>query len=204
MMNTLNRKSKLKFSPLVLLIGLSISPFSFAKEPFSIAVSLGKSQTDVQQSHADITAVDDSDTSWSIELAYRLDKVSLTLGYIDLGEASVELNTDSYDPQTYHEQVKAVSPILAQGLTIGLDVPIYQYDKYVFKGQMGLLFWDNEIVSTINTGNKLTTNNHGKNAFLGASADYELSKNWMLGIQYRGYLLDESINDLAIKVNYQF
>jgi len=204
MMKNVKRKLRVKFNPLILLVGFTLSPFAFAEEPISIAVSVGKSQTDVQQSHVDITHVDDNDSSWAAEFAYHFDQFAITIGYVDLGEASVELNADSYDPAAYHEQVKAVSPVLIDGVTIGVEVPFYQHEKYTLKGQVGLLVWDNEIVSIIDTGNKLTTSTSGTDAYLGVSADYEFSKNWMLGLQYRGYMLDESINDIAVKLSYQF
>lgn len=197
-------KSTLIYRLVILSGGLSLSAFTLAEEPMSMAVSVGQSQTNVPQNRVDMTDVDDTDSSWSLEFGYQLEKISIRVGYVDLGEASVELNTESYIPKAYHEQVKAFAPILTEGWTLGVEVPIYQYEQWFLAGQTGFLFWDNEIISQINTGERLTTNINGTDLYFGATASYKISKSWLVGIQYRNYMLDESVSDVAIKVNYQF
>lgn len=188
----------------ILSVSVSVSAVTLAAESMTIAVSVGQSQANVRQNHVDITHVDDTDSSWSLEFGYQLEKIAIKVGYVDLGEANVELNAESYVPQTYHEQVKAVAPILAEGWTLGVEVPLYQYDQWFVAGQTGFLFWDNEITSQIDIGERLTTKISDTNIYFGVTASYEVSKSWLVGIQYRNYMLDESVSDVAIKVNYRF
>lgn len=203
-MNRFTIKLTLTYRLVILWVSVSLSALTLAAEPMSIAVSVGQSQTNVHQNHVDITHVDDTDSSWSLEFSYQLEIISIKVGYVDLGGASVELNAESSGPQAYHEQVKAVAPILAEGWTLGVEVPVYQYEQWFLAGQTGFLFWDNDITSQIDTGERLTTKISDTDIYFGATASYEVSKSWLVGIQYRNYMLDESVSDIAIKVNYRF
>ena len=60
-----------------------------------------------------------------MEFSYQLEQISIKVACVDLGEANVELNAESYLPRTYHEQVKAIVPILVEGWTLGVEVPLY-------------------------------------------------------------------------------
>ncbi|MBA6340941.1 hypothetical protein H4J59_08060 [Colwellia sp. MB02u-10] len=203
-MNRFTIKLTLIYRLVILSVSVSVSALTLAAEPMSIAVSVGQSQANVRQNHVDITHVDDTDSSWSLEFGYQLEKIAIKVGYVDLGEANVELNAESYVPQTYHEQVKAVAPILAEGWTLGVEVPLYQYEQWFVAGQTGFLFWDNKITSQIDIGERLTTKISDTDIYFGVTASYAVSKSWLVGIQYRNYMLDEPVSDVAIKVNYRF
>ncbi|MBY0418586.1 MAG: tandem-95 repeat protein, partial [Pararheinheimera sp.] len=103
---------------------LSFSAFSQSADWY-VQGAIGHSKADQQQSRlveelpsGTITGFDDNDGSYSVSLGYQIYPVfALELGYLDLGQASSQITAESLTPQQYHELVKAVSPVLVDGVT---------------------------------------------------------------------------------------
>ncbi|GEM_PF-3096317 len=204
-MNLLNRVECVPVPlKLAVIFGLSLSSVQVAAKPYSAAVTIGQSNTDVTQNHPDIESIDDSDTSWSVELGYDFDVIGIRLGYLDLGEASVQITGESYTPQNYHQLVSQVAPVLVEGVTLGIELPIINKDGWQVSAQLGEIFWQNEIQSTRASGQTIKTDTQGREGYFGATLNYSIDKHWKIGSQFRQYMFEQSINDLSFKLIYQF
>ena len=187
-----------------LLFGTGIYSAPVLASPFSVSMSLGQASTDLGEKQVDITAYDDSDTSYGIEFGYQFELAELKIGYVNLGQASVDIEGQSYTPMEYHERVKKIAPVLVEGITIGADVNLYQQDKLFIDGQFGGIIWQNVIESSSNTGDALRSKDRGTETYVGVAAGYHLTENWSVSAQYRAYVLTEVIQDISVKLKYDF
>ncbi|MCU4677356.1 hypothetical protein N7931_17170 [Catenovulum sp. 2E275] len=189
---------------LSLLMGMSFYSFSSLAAPYSMSFTLGQANTELGKNHVDILDSDKSDSSWGIEFGYDFELAKLKIGYIDLGEGSVTLQADSYTPEQYHETVKNVAPVLIEGVTIGAETILFENNNWFLNGQLGAVIWQNVIISQSDSGATYKSKERGTESYFGLSGGYQLTSNWSVSGQYRGYILSEYISDISIKLAYQF
>ncbi|MCS6096591.1 Ig-like domain-containing protein [Shewanella baltica] len=152
-----------------------------------------------------VTSVDDKDTAFGLSVGYQwTPMVAIELGYADFGNGSARIEGASLTPAQYHEQVKAVTPVLADGVMLGLRFTLLQHDAWRFEVPIGLFRWQADISSTMGN-NRLTTELDGTDWYAGVRFSYQVSDAWSVGLGYQ-YVDIEPNDFLSYQLNlrYQF
>ncbi|NSM25556.1 tandem-95 repeat protein [Shewanella sp. ZOR0012] len=173
---------------------------------------IGQAQADktlpelnAQVGEGQLLSVDDSDTAFGVSLGYQWTPiVALELGYADFGEGSARIKGSTLTPAQYHELVKTVTPVLADGVMLGLRFTLLQHQGWRFEVPVGLFHWQADISSTM--GNTtITTDLDGTDWYAGVRFSYQFSDAWSVGLGYQ-YLAIEPNDLLSYQLNlrYQF
>ncbi|MGI2209069.1 Ig-like domain-containing protein [Shewanella baltica] len=152
-----------------------------------------------------VTSVDDKDTAFGLSVGYQwTPMVAIELGYADFGNGSARIEGASLTPAQYHEQVKAVTPVLADGVMLGLRFTLLQHDAWRFEVPIGLFRWQADISSTMGNS-RLTTELDGTDWYVGVRFSYQVSDAWSVGLGYQ-YVDIEPNDFLSYQLNlrYQF
>ncbi|MBU2423072.1 MAG: tandem-95 repeat protein, partial [Gammaproteobacteria bacterium] len=152
-----------------------------------------------------VTSVDDKDTAFGLSVGYQwTPMVAIELGYADFGNGSARIEGASLTPAQYHEQVKAVTPVLADGVMLGLRLTLLQHDAWRFEVPIGLFRWQADISSTMGNS-RLTTELDGTDWYAGVRFSYQVSDAWSVGLGYQ-YVDIEPNDFLSYQLNlrYQF
>ncbi|WP_143871392.1 porin family protein [Catenovulum sediminis] len=171
---------------------------------WSASVAFGTAETKLAQTHTDIQHADTSSTSWQVGVHYHLPKLTLDLAYIDLGEGEVGLESGSYTPEQYHQTVAEIAPILPEGWALGASIPAYKNERIFLDAQIGMYIWQNEIASSSASTGGLKTSNHGSDGYVGGQVGYQLHQKLNLALQYRKFLLDKSVDNISVSLEYYF
>ncbi|MFB2803333.1 Ig-like domain-containing protein [Shewanella seohaensis] len=173
---------------------------------------IGQAQADktlpelnTQVGEGQLLNVDDSDTAFGVSLGYQwTPTVALELGYADFGEGSARIKGATLTPEQYHELVKTVTPVLADGVTLGLRFTLLQHQGWRFEVPVGLFHWQADISSTM--GNTtIKTDLDGTDWYAGVRFSYQFSDAWSVGLGYQ--YIDIEPNDLLsyqLNLRYQF
>ncbi|WP_249558784.1 putative Ig domain-containing protein [Shewanella sp. 8A] len=173
---------------------------------------IGQAQADktlpelnAQVGEGQLLSVDDSDTAFGVSLGYQWTPiVALELSYADFGEGSARIKGSTLTPAQYHELVKTVTPVLADGVMLGLRFTLLQHQGWRFEVPVGLFHWQADISSTM--GNTtITTDLDGTDWYAGVRFSYQFSDAWSVGLGYQ-YLAIEPNDLLSYQLNlrYQF
>ncbi|ABN63654.1 Ig-like domain-containing protein [Shewanella baltica] len=152
-----------------------------------------------------VTSVDDKDTAFGLSVGYQwTPMVAIEFGYADFGNGSARIEGASLTPAQYHEQVKAVTPVLADGVMLGLRFTLLQHDAWRFEVPIGLFRWQADISSTMGNS-RLTTELDGTDWYAGVRFSYQVSDAWSVGLGYQ-YVDIEPNDFLSYQLNlrYQF
>ncbi|MEL4274071.1 Ig-like domain-containing protein, partial [Shewanella xiamenensis] len=173
---------------------------------------IGQAQADktlpelnAQVGEGQLLNVDDSDTAFGVSLGYQwMPIVALELGYADFGEGSARIKGSTLTPAQYHELVKTVTPVLADGVMLGLRLTLLEHEGWRFEVPVGLFHWQADISSTM--GNTtITTDLDGTDWYAGVRFSYQFSDAWSMGLGYQ--YIDIEPNDLLsyqLNLRYQF
>ncbi|EGM76015.1 putative Ig domain-containing protein,BNR/Asp-box repeat protein [Rheinheimera sp. A13L] len=204
----LRRRSVLGLAAVAL---LSFSPFSQSADWY-LQGSIGHSKADQKQSrlveelpNGTITGFDDSDGSFGVNLGYQLHPVfALELGYLDLGEASSQISAESLTPQQYHELVKAVTPVLVDGFTVGGRFTLWQNEQWAVEVPLGLMFWKSDIESRMDDS-VIRSDSDGVDLVLGVQLNYQLTEKWTLGVGFQQFSLKPNdVNSWLVSLRTRF
>ncbi|WP_061783251.1 Ig-like domain-containing protein [Shewanella putrefaciens] len=196
----------------LLLVGM-VNPVNAANEGYWYAEGfIGQAQVDngkrVLQPQAGagaVTSVDTTDTAIGVSVGYQWTPlVAVELGYADFGNGSARIEGASLTPEQYHEQVKGVTPVLADGVTLGLRFTLLQHEAWRFEVPIGLFRWQADISSTMGNS-RLTTALDGTDWYAGVRFSYQFTESWSVGLGYQ-YVDIEPNDFLSYQLNlrYQF
>lgn len=152
-----------------------------------------------------VTSVDDKDTALGVSIGYQWTPfIATELGYADFGNGTARIEGASLTPEQYHEQVKAVTPVLADGVMLGLRFTLLQHEAWRFEVPIGLFRWQADISSTMGNS-RLTTELDGTDWYAGVRFSYQFSESWSVGLGYQ-YVDIEPNDFLSYQLNlrYQF
>lgn len=152
-----------------------------------------------------ILSFDGKDQFKALQLGYQwYPAVAVELGYLDSGEGQLTLKGDSLTPEQYHQQVKAYSPILADGVTLGLRLTPWQNGNWRLEVPFGLIRWDSEI-SSQRGATELQTKLDGQELYFALDVHYQFNTNLSAGLGYQKLKLEP--NDVAntyLQLRYRF
>ncbi|MCR4533930.1 putative Ig domain-containing protein [Shewanella xiamenensis] len=162
-------------------------------------------ELNVQVGEGQLLNVDDSDTAFGVSLGYQwTPTVALELGYADFGEGSARIKGSTLTPAQYHELVKTVTPVLADGAMLGLRLTLLEHEGWRFEVPVGLFHWQADISSSM--GNtRIKTDLDGTDWYAGVRFSYQFSDAWSVGLGYQ--YIDIEPNDLLsyqLNLRYQF
>ncbi len=203
----LRRKPRLLASALLLL-----APASQAAGDWYGQVGAGLSRADVVESRLATQApagvlleFDKKSQSYSLNLGYQwLPRLGLELGYLDLGNAGVNIKSDSLTPAQYHELVKAVSPVLVDGWTLAARWTLWQNDSFRLELPVGMMRWESNIRSQMGDSVKKTTA-QGTDPFYGLQLNYQFAADWQLAVAVQELdLAPNAVSHWQLLLRYQF
>ncbi|MCG9965805.1 Ig-like domain-containing protein [Shewanella cutis] len=162
-------------------------------------------ELNVQVGEGQLLNVDDSDTAFGVSLGYQwTPTVALELGYADFGEGGARIKGATLTPEQYHELVKTVTPVLADGVMLGLRFTLLQHEGWCFEVPVGVFHWQADISSTM--GNTtIATDLDGTDWYTGVRFSYQFSDAWSVGVGYQ--YIDIEPNDLLsyqLNLRYRF
>lgn len=145
------------------------------------------------------------DTSWQLKARYPLwSRLWLEAGYLDLGKAEVQLQTDSLNPALYHQAVRAVTPVLGDGYFAGAAVSLWQHQDWQLLLPAGVYRWQLDISSQFN-GNQLRTELDGTAWYYGLELHWQLSAPWGLGLSWQRLAPEPNrIDNVQLQLSYRF
>ncbi|MGI2172392.1 Ig-like domain-containing protein [Shewanella sp. MF05960] len=147
-----------------------------------------------RQTDTEITDVNDDDTAFGLSAGYQWNTfIAVELGYSDFGNGSAQLSGSTLTPEAYHQELKSVTPILAEGMTLGLRFTVVEHEDWRFEVPVGLFRWEADVVSDMNNS-RLMTELDGTDWYIGMQFHYQMTKSWSLGIGYQ--YIDLEPNDI--------
>ncbi len=178
----------------VLLSALALLSFKSQAADWYLQANLGQGETEHSAGEMQkqlpagsaISGYDNKDQLMAASLGYQWTSLlAFELGYLDLGEGTVGLTSTVLDPAAYHQLVKAVSPVLADGWTLGVKVTLWQTEQFSVELPVGLFGWQADIESQRGT-DRLVSELDGTDPYAAAQVSYQLSGQWavQLGYQY--------------------
>ena len=149
-----------------------------------------------------IVDIDDKGNSWGITLGYQLThNWSVSLGYLDLGNAETVLQSNTFN---YHQAVAQVTPVFGDGIVLGLNFQFWQHNKWSSEIMAGAFAWRSEIDSTFEDVT-LVHKQDGVDPYAGLTLAYALSNDWKIGLEAKRYFLDvNDVDNVSLTLAYQF
>ncbi|MDX2321571.1 MAG: DUF4347 domain-containing protein [Moritella sp.] len=177
------------------------------KDKWSIALNSGISRLHGNSNVSGIPAenivdIDDQGISWGITLGYRMSQNwSVSVGYLDLGEASTVLQSNTFN---YHQSVAQVTPIFGDGIVLGLNYQFWQHHKFSSEVMAGAFAWRSQIDSTFEDVT-IEHKQDGIDPYVGGALAYALSDDWKVGLEMKRYFLDANdVDNFSLILAYQF
>ncbi len=185
---------------------LSFSPLSQAADwGLSLYAGQSKAESRTAPSGSTVLAQDDTDSLKGLSLSYQLHpKIAVELGYLDLGQGSLQLQAQSLTPAEYHQAVKDLTPLLGEGWTAGVRLSLWQDQGWAVQAPMGLYRWQVDISSQMGNS-RLNSSLEGTDWYAGLELSKELTTEWQLGLGYQQLRLDNTTVDaVMLRLSYGF
>ncbi|URQ92794.1 porin family protein [Pseudoalteromonas sp. SCSIO 43101] len=171
---------------------------------FHLGIWVGQAKTSLRGYDSTIISSNKSDTSYKLEGSYKLsDSLLIDFGYVDQGMGQVVLLNETLDLSSYHQKVREIAPVLANGFTFGSDYIFWQTETWSSSIELGLYVWESEIESR-SDNDTLYTDFSGTDLYFGGVVSYAFTKHWNVGFNYRNYQLDQSIHEYSLGLVYRF
>ena len=197
---------------------LTLTSFSAFAEMSNYYISLtgGESEFDSGISSGPGYVVDETDTTWSINLGYEINEnFAVEVGYRDLGEASITTTSNlSGSAYGYNVTINAGSALTAEadGFTLGLVGKMPVAESFDLNATLGVFFWDAELTATgsgtVNGtayAGSLSESDDGTDAYAGVGAKYNFNENFALGAQWTFFdVWDESVDAVEANLTFSF
>ena len=161
-------------------------------------------QQNIQASNANL---DDDDFAWALHLGYELTEyVAVELGYMDLGERSLDIVGNTTDLEGFYQQVSKVYPEAGEGVSaaLALTMPITEEDLSV-TARLGYFDWRGDY-RTRNIAQVVGSDRpEGEDIWYGISGNYQLDESWSVSLNYKRVKLENHDNDVyTLGVNYHY
>ncbi|WP_125720526.1 tandem-95 repeat protein [Pseudoalteromonas rubra] len=179
-------------------------------DAWRVQATLGQAEANSQFSAlpagTQVSNVDDSSQSWSAGAFYQLmPKWYAGLRYIDLGQGRVTLSGSTLTPDSWHESMARVAPVLPEGFALQTGLEVARFDKVHGELFLGAYNWDYQIDSTLNGRHFVQYEQKGTSAYFGGAVGYQLSDSTVLTLSYSHYRLSANrIGEVAAGIEVRF
>ena len=153
--------------------------------------------------NATATSSDDSRSAWGLGVGFRYTpRLSLELGYVDLGSVETSLSGTAVDVATFVSSVSDIHPQSATGweMSVNYNHPLAEKVSLNLRG--GVFHWDSRY--TLDGGSvSRTLNANGSSMSFGVGAEMEVFANTRMGINYDRYDVDgEEVGLVSVGLRY--
>lgn len=176
----------------------------------SAKTKVNKSDVDrfFRQSNIDASAisVDDSDMGWSAFAGYQFNTyLALEVGYLDLGERSVDLNGRSTDTAAFFDNVEHIYPQSAKGLKANVVGSYPLTEDIKVSGKVGFFDWRGKYRTYENTALRGSDKVSDTDFWYGLELNYRLNNNWQAYGSFSRVKLTRDKNNLfSLGLRYYF
>ncbi|WP_231102535.1 Ig-like domain-containing protein [Pseudoalteromonas luteoviolacea] len=196
--------------PSYALISLTcLLPSSAYAESWTVKGTLGEAVAQERISNnsgLQVGNIDDSSSSWSVSGYYELlPNWHVGIGYVDLGQGSVDFTGETLTPDEVHQQLSRVSPVLPEGFTLQVNYDVFNWHNFTGEVFLGAFDWEYRIDST-RDGRFLNSYEAAEtNAFMGTELGYQLNNALEIGLQYKHFDISENnVNELSLSLSMKF
>ncbi|WP_231101494.1 tandem-95 repeat protein [Pseudoalteromonas luteoviolacea] len=184
-------------------------PHSAYAESWTVKGTIGEAQAQERISNnsgLQLGTIDDSSSSWSVSGYYELlPNWHVGIGYVDLGQGSVDFSGETLTPDEVHQQLSRVSPVLPEGFTLQLNYDVFSWQSFTGEVFLGAFDWDYRIDSTRDGRFLKSYEASETNAFIGTELGYQLSNSLEVGLQYKHFDISENnVNELSLSLSLKF
>ncbi|WP_444995099.1 OmpA family protein [Aliikangiella sp. IMCC44359] len=135
-----------------------------------------------------VTKVDNERYGWEFGIGYEIfDFLALELGYADLGEVEIYVNSTQSQLDSLFDAIEHVHPESGEGLTFSIvgDVDLNQNWKLIAK--VGYFDWDSQY-NTFNAHQGVGDDKSSDaNLFYGIGTRYQINTSWDLSLEWKRY-----------------
>lgn len=153
--------------------------------------------------------IDDSRTAGKVAIGVSLtERISMELGWVDLGEVRAAFSTNTDDPDSFFALTNSIHPTSTEGMALSGVYQFLRHEQWYLQVRLGLYFWEGDFDSLDVFGARPVPNNsdrEGTDLYFGAGANYQIDDSLQLLIEWEKYRLDIDDTDLlSIGVTYHF
>ncbi|WP_231100785.1 Ig-like domain-containing protein [Pseudoalteromonas luteoviolacea] len=182
--------------------------FAYA-ESWTVKGTTGEAQAQERISNnsgLQLGTIDDSSSSWSVSGYYELlPNWHVGIGYVDLGQGSVDFSGETLTPDEVHEQLSRVSPVLPEGFTLQINYDVFNWQSFTGEVFLGAFDWEYRIDSTRDGRFLKSYEASETNAFIGTELGYQLNDTFEVGVQYKHFDISENnVNELSLSLSLRF
>ena len=158
------------------------------------------------QLDADVVDVDDQGNAWSAFVGYQFNTYfALELGYLDLGESSVDFTGQTADLDAFYDNVEHIYPQSAEGATINVVASYPLSERFKVSGKLGYFDWRGDY-QTRESGQGVgqdSVSDH--DIWYGVELNYRVANNWQAYLGFSQVNLSRDDNDVFnLGVRYYF
>lgn len=181
-----------------------------------VSVTGGESEFDSGLNSGPGYSVDETDTTWSINLGYNMNEYfAVEVGYRDLGEASITAtNNLTTTVLGSNVTINAGSAIKAEadGFTLGLLGKLPINESFDITAKVGTFIWDADVSATGSGtidgtayAGSYSVSDDDLDVYGAIGAQYNFNNNFALGAQWIIFeVLDEDIDAIEATLSYSF
>ena len=194
----------------ILMSSLMVLP---AKAEWGLTASVGQATAHVSKGElnralgsldAQITALDDSDTSWKLGVVYQVNKNwFMDVSYQSLGDFSASIDGMTLDGNAFKHAVSKVQPITAGGTSVAVGYQYFINDQWYLGASSGVLVWKSDNKTYSQGLATINREENGTDLYFGIELGYQLSDNMSAGLGYTYYgLKQHDISSVGLTVKY--
>ncbi|MBQ4810947.1 tandem-95 repeat protein [Pseudoalteromonas luteoviolacea] len=186
-----------------------LMPYSAYADSWTLKGTIGEAQAQDRipnNSGLQIGKVDDSSASWSVSGYYELvPNWHVGIGYVDLGQGSVDFSGETLTPDEVHQQLSRVSPVLPEGFTLQVNYDVFNWHNFTGEVFLGAFDWEYRIDSTRDGRFLKSYETAETNAFMGTELGYQFNNAFEVGLQYKHFDISENkVNELSLSLSMKF
>ncbi|TPH12125.1 outer membrane beta-barrel protein [Litorilituus lipolyticus] len=150
--------------------------------------------------------LDKSDTFTSIYLGYQYHRYfAVELGYVDLGERSVDFIGKTTDLDNFTGHIEQIYPQSGKGISAALVAFWPISPKLLLSGKLGYWHWQGDYITQQNVSEIGSSTKQGNDLWFGVSLGYQFNKRSQLYINAQQFSLEEIKNNAyGVGIRYTF
>lgn len=182
-----------------------------------VSATAGQSEVDLDISSGPGYSIDDEDTTYGINLGYRLNQYwAVEAGYLDLGEASIkatEGGADFYYGGSYVEaEAGTKATAEADGWTLGLVGTYPVTEKFDLYAKAGVYKWDVDY-KVSGSGwidgeyyeGSASASEDGSDIYYSLGGKYNFTETVAVGVEFARYEVDDAdVDNISATLTYSF
>ena len=150
--------------------------------------------------------LDKSDTFTSMYLGYQYHRYfAVELGYVDLGERSVDFIGKTTDWDNFTDNVAQIYPQSGKGISAALVAFWPISPQLLLSGKLGYWHWQGDYITQQNAGEIGSSTKQGNDLWFGVSLGYQFNKRNQLYLSAQQFSLDDMKNNAyGVGIRYTF